>query len=206
MADVILVTWNGKKAHLMFDGASQTFCDHDLVGDEKTLARCDEYSLPLCRWCARYAASLKHAGISVPYIRQPLFAPSAPKSRKLDATRNILEAIRALGGINPNRLRKAGWEAEYKEQLPKWVWMQIFRKDSTGAVDRIAQELNSLGYPVEDPDTLLQYLTDPKKLARSLDGPEPARMTELDVLRFRIQELERENQELREQLTAEVPF
>jgi len=108
-----------------------------------------------------------------------LKSPAKKKPFSPNPYKNILCAIQFLGGINPRRLRKAGWWTEFYEYLPPSIRRRIFRHASTNSVDSIATELAGYGYAVEDPDSLLQYLKDPKKVNWSQE-PQEVRMTTED--------------------------
>jgi hypothetical protein len=74
---------------------------------------------------------------------------------------NILNAIRNLGGINPDKLAKCGTETEWRE-LPSSIRLQIFRKASKQGPDEIASQLEQFG--VHSENDLLWYLKDPTKV------------------------------------------
>lgn len=73
----------------------------------------------------------------------------------------ILNAIVDLGGINPDRIKKAGMWAEWSE-LPRQIRSRIFRHKSTQSADEIAAHLREFG--VQDERDLLEYLTTPAKV------------------------------------------
>ncbi len=86
-----------------------------------------------------------------------------------DPARNIDNAIRFLGGINPDRIKKAGTEAEWKA-IPNRLG--LIRKGGTHGPDTIVAELRDLGYDIKNEADLLSYVNDPKRRKRSLLGEE----------------------------------
>lgn len=116
-----------------------------------------------------------------------------------DPSKNIVSAIVALGGISPQKLEKSGVKTEWTEWMPAYLYMQIFRRNSTNGPDDIATQLAGLGYPVEDCDSLLQYLKDPQKREWSLE-PRELQISRDDYMEREVRELRRENEELKRQL------
>lgn len=200
-----LISWNRKgrpsMAHMIATGGAKTLCDN-MPGNGTGPASLNEY--PLCRCCVMKARKL---GIPTEYMDdaplppplRPLKPPAKKKPFSPNPYKNILCAIQFLGGINPRKLRRAGWWTEFYEYLPASIRRRIFRHASTNSVDSIATELAGYGYMVEDADGLLEYLKDPKKVNWSQE-PQEVRMTNEDYLELRINELEMENEALREQI------
>jgi hypothetical protein len=202
---VQLISWNRKKqrsmAHMIGTGDAKTLCDN-IPGTGTALASLNEY--PLCSCCVMKAHKL---GIPTEFMRN-LPAPPTPKLLKSPSKKkpflpnpykNILCAIQYLGGINPRKLRRAGWWTEFHEFLPASIRRRIFRHASTNSVDSIATELGGYGYPVQDVDSLLEYLKDRKKVNWSQE-PQEVHITNEDYLELRINELLKENETLRQQI------
>ncbi len=74
---------------------------------------------------------------------------------------NILQAISAAGGINPERIRKSGQRTEWT-QLDGKIRRQIFRNSSTMDPDEVALQLSEFG--ITDGRELLEYLQDRRKM------------------------------------------
>lgn len=73
----------------------------------------------------------------------------------------IIHAIKDLGGINPDKIRKAGTETEWNE-LPKAIRSQIFRLSSTQGPDEMASQLEQFG--IDGEARLLTVLKDPARI------------------------------------------
>ncbi|MGA2263865.1 MAG: hypothetical protein ABSH28_20835 [Acidobacteriota bacterium] len=188
-------------AHMIATGGAKTLCDN-MPGTATGPADLNQY--PLCRCCVVKARKLGVPTEFVPIVPAPptpklLKSPGKEKPFLPNPYKNILCAIQYLGGINPRKLRRAGWWTEFYEFLPASIRRRIFRHASTNSVDSIATELGGYGYPVEDADSLLEYLKDQKKVNWSQE-PQEVQMTNEDCLELRINELLIENETLRQQI------
>jgi hypothetical protein len=75
-----------------------------------------------------------------------------------DPEKSLVHAILSLGGINPERVRKAGTEAEWKA-LPRSLRRQVMRRNSSNSPDDLASQLAGLGYAhIQSENDLLDAL------------------------------------------------
>ena len=79
---------------------------------------------------------------------------------KIDPAKNLINAVRYVGGINPEIVKKEGLWGEW-ERIPKSVRMQIGRKNAKGSIAEVAEQVAQHGYDV-DGGTLLYSLSDDK--------------------------------------------
>ncbi len=111
------------------------------------------------------------------------------KAPKFDPGKSLVNAIRSLGGIDPDRIRKAGLWTDWTERVPAGIRLMVQKKGATHGLDTLGGELGNLGYQGYDlPDTLMEALADPKKARRGL--AEIAESSELEQAKAKILELE----------------
>lgn len=104
----------------------------------------------------------------------------------------IIAAIKSLGGISPDKIRRCGTWTEWSE-LPGRLRSQIFRKTSTTGPDDMAGQLEEFGIYSEN--DLLNVLKDPDKLSLL-----PDQVKVWDEMVAELERLRRENEAMREKL------
>jgi hypothetical protein len=88
--------------------------------------------------------------------------------RKYAPEKSLTNAILSLGGINPEKIRRAGTWEEWNS-LPRDVKMRVMRKSATSGPDDIASQLADLGYgDIRSENDLLEALN--KNPKRGLEG------------------------------------
>ncbi len=64
-----------------------------------------------------------------------------------DPGKSIANAIRSLGGLNPDKIKRSGLWTDFVEKVPTGVRLQVLRKGAAHGLDTIGSELEHLGYP-----------------------------------------------------------
>ena len=71
-----------------------------------------------------------------------------PRGKQVyDPGKSIANAIRSLGGLNPDKIKRSGMWTDFVERVPTGVRLQVLRKGAAHGLDTIGSELEHLGYP-----------------------------------------------------------
>ena len=71
-----------------------------------------------------------------------------PRAKQVyDPGKSIANAIRSLGGLNPDKIKRAGLWTDFVERVPTAIRLQVLRKGAAHGLDTIGSELEHLGYP-----------------------------------------------------------
>lgn len=113
------------------------------------------------------------------------------KAPKIDPAKSAVNAIRHLGFLDPERIKKAGLWTDFVQRVPPDIRRDVLNsKGGKHGLDTLGGEMENLGYPGWNlPDEVIENLSDPKK-ARA-GHAQMAEAKELEQAKAHIQELER---------------
>ncbi|MBZ5500515.1 MAG: hypothetical protein LAP85_29330, partial [Acidobacteriia bacterium] len=112
------------------------------------------------------------------------------RASTFDPSKSLVNAIKSLGGIDPEKIRKAGLWTDWTERVPQGIRLAVQKNGATHGLDTLGGELGNLGYQNFDlPDSLIEALADPRKARAGLREVEQA--SELEQAKAHIQDLER---------------
>ncbi|MBZ5500518.1 MAG: hypothetical protein LAP85_29345, partial [Acidobacteriia bacterium] len=121
---------------------------------------------------------------------ETITVPSPRRASTFDPSKSLVNAIKSLGGIDPEKIRKAGLWTDWQERVPQGIRLAVQKNGATHGLDTLGGELGNLGYQNYDlPDSLIEALADPKKARAGLQDIAEAR--ELEQAKAHIEELER---------------
>lgn len=88
-------------------------------------------------------------------------APRKPPQYDPDVS--LVNAIRYLGGIDPDKIRGSGLWTEWTERVPQGIRLALQRKGAAHGLDTVGAELAHLGYQGYDTaDSVVEALHDPR--------------------------------------------
>jgi hypothetical protein len=113
------------------------------------------------------------------------------KAPTYDPARSLENAIRHLGGINPDKIVKSGTAGEWAAVPERKAFI---RKGAKHGPDTIVAELQRLGYNINSENELLEAMQNPARRKAGTEFGEPTELDQakahIDMLQSRLRELE----------------